>query len=178
MATEKTTGRIAVSLLNETFPIQLSGDSIAYGRVWNEILAYAHPAQAPVLECDAPVFQSVPVTMHLNNLQPMSRFLTLGRDTISTMTSALNDRSATASFLPVENGWRSLHDSLDTELYVQDYSPLRYAARMQHFIQSTQKLTPTTGPKDNAGLTRRLPGWVWFTWLMIVLTALWIEPKL
>ena len=178
VATEKTTGKIAVSLLNETFPMQLSGDSIAYGRVWNEILAYARPAQAPVLECDAPVFQSVPVTMHLNNLQPMPRFLTLGRDTISTMTSALNDRSATASFLPVENGWRSLHDSLDTELYVQDYSPLRYAARMQHFIQSTQKLTPTTGPKDNAGPTRRLPGWVWFTWLMIVLTALWIEPKL
>lgn len=178
VATEKTTGKIAVSLLNETFPMQLSGDSIAYGKVWNEILAYARPAQAPVLECDAPVFQNVPATMHLNNLQPMPRFLTLGRDTIPTIISALNDRSATASFLPVENGWLPFHDSLDTELYVQDYSPLRYAARMQHFIQSTQKLTPTTGPKDDAVPTRKLPGWAWFIWLMIVLTALWIEPKL
>lgn len=178
VATEKTAGKIAVSLLNETFPLQLSGDSIAYGKIWNEILAYARPAQSSVIEWDAPVFENVPVTMHLNNFQPLPRFLRLGQDTISTVISALNDRSAAATFLPVQSGWVPLHDSLNTELYVQDYSPLRYASRMQHFIQSTQKTDLTTSPEDNAVATGKLPGWAWFAWLMLCLAALWIEPKL
>lgn len=178
VAIEKTIGKIAVSLLNETFPMQLSGDSIAYGKVWNEILAYARPAQAPVVEWDAPVFQNVPVTVHLNNFQPIPRFLTVGEDTVVTITSALNDRSAAATFLPVRSGWQSLHDSLNTEVYVQDYSPLRYASLMQQFIQSTQELNAATGIKGSGVSTRKLPGWAWFTWLMLCLAALWIEPKL
>ena len=178
VVTEKTTGKIAVSLLNETFPMQLSGDSIAYGKVWNEILAYARPAQGPVIEWRAPVFENVPVTMHLNNFQPVPRFLTVGEDTISTIVSALNDRSAAATFLPEKNGWLALHDSLQTELYVQAYSPLRYVSRMQHFIQSTEEPNATTGLKDDALSTRKFPGWAWFTWLMLCLAALWIEPKL
>jgi hypothetical protein len=178
VATEKTTGKIAVSLLNETFPLQLSGDSIAYGKVWNEILAYARPVQASVIECDAPVFKNVPVAMHLNNFKPVPRFLRLGQDTIATVFSALNERSATATFLSEQNGWLALHDSLQTELYVQDYSSLRYASRMQHFIQSTQKINVTTGPKDDVVASEKLPGWAWFTWLMLCLAALWIEPKL
>ncbi|MGX5853521.1 hypothetical protein ACWKW6_07745 [Dyadobacter jiangsuensis] len=178
VVSEKTTGKIVVSLLNETFPMQLSGDSIAYGKVWNEILAYARPAQVPVIEWDAPVFRNVPVTVHLNSFQPVPRLLTVGKDTVSTIVSALNDRSAAATFLPEKNGWLGLHDSLQTELYVQDYSPLRYASRMQHFILSTQELDATTGLKDDAVSTRRLPGWAWFTWLMLCLAALWIEPKL
>lgn len=178
VAIENTTGKIAVSLLNETFPMQLSGDSIAYGKVWNEILAYARPAQAPVIEWDAPVFQNVPVTVHLNNFQPIPRFLTVGEDTVVTITSALNDRSAAATFLPVRSGWQSLHDSLNTEVYVQDYSPLRYASLMQQFIQSTQELNAATGIKGSGVSTRKLPGWAWFTWLMLCLAALWIEPKL
>lgn len=178
VVTENTTGKIAVSLLNETFPMQLSGDSIGYGKVWNEILAYTRPAQASVTGWSAPVFENVPVTMHLNNFQPVPRFLVLGRDTISTTTSALNDRSASASFLPGQQGWLVLQDSLQTELYVQDYSPLRYASRMQYFIQSTQQLNATDGTKADAPATRKLPGWAWFTWLMLCLAALWIEPKL
>ncbi|WP_342083805.1 hypothetical protein [Dyadobacter sp. OTU695] len=178
VATETTTGKIAVSLLNETFPMQLAGDSMAYGRVWNEILAYVRPAQASVIEWDAPVFRNVPVKIYLNNFQAVSRFLTLGQDTISTTISALNDRSATATFLPVQNGWVPLHDSLNTELYVQDYPSLRYAWRMQHFIQSTQQVNAGTRLTDNAVSTRKLPGWAWFSWLMLCLAALWIEPKL
>lgn len=178
VATERTTGKIAVSLLNETFPMQLSGDSVAYGKVWNEILAYTRPAQASVMEWDAPVFKNVPVTVHLNNFQPIPSSLTLGQDTISTVISALNDRSAAATFLPVDNGWLTLHDSLQTELYVQDYSSLRYASRMQHFIQSTQKINTIADAKDDMPSRRKLPGWAWFAWLMLCFAAIWIEPKL
>ncbi|MGG7661882.1 hypothetical protein [Dyadobacter sp. BHUBP1] len=178
VAIEKTTGKIAVSLLNETFPMQLSGDSIAYGKIWNEILAYVRPVVAPVIEWDAPVFQNVPVMMHLNNFQPVPQFLTVGKDTVSTITSAMNDRSAAARFLPDKAGWSPVHDSLQTELYVQDYSPLRYASRMQHFIRSTQELNTATDIKGNEISTRKLPGWAWFTWLILCLAALWIEPKL
>ncbi|MBO9611644.1 MAG: hypothetical protein J7619_03055 [Dyadobacter sp.] len=178
VATEEMTGKVAVSLLNETFPMQLSGDSIAYGKIWNEILAYVRPPQGGLIECGAPVFQNVPAEMHLNNFLPVRQFLTIGQDTVSTTTSALNDRSAVAHFLPVRSGWQSLHDSAGTELYVQNYSALRYASRMQHFIQSTQKNTPNPNPKGEAVPTKKLPGWAWFSWLMLCLAAVWIEPKL
>jgi hypothetical protein len=178
VVTEKTTGKIAVSLLNETFPMQLSGDSVSYGKLWNEILAYARPARASVIGWDAPVFESVPVTMHLNNFQTTPRSLTWGQDTIFTTTSALNSRSASATFIPHKSGWLALNDSLQTELYVQDYSPLRYAARMRHFIQSTQELNAGAGIKDETQPTRKFPDWVWFTWLMLCLAAVWVEPKL
>lgn len=178
VVTEKATGKVAVSLLNETFPMQLSGDSVAYGRVWNEILAYARPALAPVIEWDAPVFQNVPVGIHLNNFQPVPRYLVVGQDTVWTVNSALNDRSAATTFFSDKNGWLPLQDSSQTALYVQDYSPLRYASRMQQFIQSTQNTTRIVSPKEHAVATRKLPGWVWFAWLMVVFAALWIEPKL
>ncbi len=173
---EKTSGKIAVSLLNETFPMQLAGDSVAYGRVWDEILAYVRPAQVPVLAWDAPVFENVPLDIHMNTLQPVPRFLTLGQDTVSTVVSALNGRSATATLLPHKNGWLALHDSLQTELYVQDYSALRYASRMQHFIHYPKETNASTGERDLPA--RKLPGWAWFTWLVLCLAALWIEPKL
>lgn len=177
VAIEKVTGKIAVSLLNETFPMQLSGDSITYGKVWNEILAYMRPAQAPVTEWDAPVFQNAPAMLHLNNFQPLPQFVTIASDTIFTAVSALNDRSANATFLPGQNGWLPLHDSLDTEMYVQDYSSLQYASCMQYFIRSTQKINATNTTRELIS-TRKLPGWAWFVWLMLCLTALWIEPKL
>jgi len=178
VVTEKTTGKIAVSLLNETFPMQLSGDSLAYGKIWNEILAYTRPAQASGIAWDAPVFENVPVTMHLNNFQSVPRYLMLGHDTISTSISPFNDRSAAATFLPAESGWLPLHDSLNAALYVQDNSPLRYASRMQHFIQSTQNIPPAAHPDTDPIATRKIPSWAWFVWLMLCLTALWTEPKL
>lgn len=175
--TEKTTGKIAVSLLNETFAMQFSGDSAAYGKVWSEILAYVRPAKGAVIWCDAPVFKDVPAALQLNNYQPVPRFLTIGRDTVFTNISALNNLSATATYLPVQSGWLALNDPPGTEFYVQDYSPLRYASQMQHFIHSAQKLGMKNTAED-AQTSRKLPGWLWYAWLMVCLAVLWVEPKL
>ncbi|MGV3602247.1 MAG: hypothetical protein ACO1N1_13630 [Dyadobacter fermentans] len=174
---EKTTGTIAASLLNETFPLQLSGDSIAYGKVWSEILAYVRPAPASVLEWDAPAFKNVPVTIHLNNFQPMPRFVRIGADTVFTTTSALNNRSAAATFQPTESGWLSLHDSLGTELFVTSHSPLRSAALMQQFIHSIQPKNGETVASNERSVAK-LPGWGWLAWLVLVLALVWIEPKI
>ncbi|MCF0073909.1 hypothetical protein LZD49_25740 [Dyadobacter sp. CY261] len=177
LAVENINGKVAVSLLNETFPMQLSGDSIAYASVWNEIFAWTRPARGLTLSADAPVFKNVPAVMHLNNFQQIPRWLEIRSDTAFTKTSVLNAHSAEVTFLPVRDGWQSLNDSLGTELYVQDYSPLKYAAQMQHFVRSAEETGVKTLSGNRADVTRKLPGWVWFAWLMVCLTALWIEPK-
>ncbi|WP_353718505.1 hypothetical protein [Dyadobacter sp. 676] len=178
VAVGKTTGKVAASLLNETFPLQLSGDSITYGKVWNEILAYVRPAPVNAVRWDAPVFKNVPVTIHLNNFGIVPPFLAVGRDTVFTMVSALNDRSASASLLPVQEGWVALGDSLSAEMYVQDYSPLRYASRLRHFMRSSPENTLKKSENAVTGASRKLPGWVWFGALVLCLAAVWIEPKL
>ena len=43
VAVEKTTGKVAVSFLNETFPTLLNGDSISYGNIWTSVIAAIHP---------------------------------------------------------------------------------------------------------------------------------------
>jgi hypothetical protein len=175
---EKTTGKIGVSLLNETFPMQLSGDSVAYGKVWSEILAWVRPAEGPEISWEAPVFRNVPLTLHWNGSRSAPGLLEVGRDTVFTNISPLNEHSATAALLPAQAGWHALHDSLGTELYVQDYSPLRYAAQMQRFIYSTSKNAVAAAGQADTYAGRKLPGWVWFFWLMICFAAVWIEPKL
>ncbi|GGN04804.1 hypothetical protein GCM10010967_44790 [Dyadobacter beijingensis] len=178
VAAEKTTGKVVVSLLNETFPMQLSGDSVAYAKVWDEIMAWTRPAQGPVMSADAPAFKSIPTKLYLNNFQAIPRRLIIGSDTVFTKMSSLNGHSANATFLPATTGWQPLHDSLHTEIYVQDYSLLRHAAGMQHFVQTAGEATFNTTFEKPQHATRKLPDWVWFTLLMLCLTALWIEPKL
>lgn len=173
---EKTTGKIAVSLLNETFPLQLSGHSVTYGKVWNEILAWARPASGPVVAWDAPVFENLPVTLQWNNFKDFPTTLRIGDDTIATAVSALNDRSATVHFVPRASGWLPVHDLLHAEVYVEGKSSLMPLAQMQGFIRSSNRSRANAA--TGQARPQRLPSWGWFVGLMVCLTALWIEPKL
>nr|WP_295923303.1 hypothetical protein [uncultured Dyadobacter sp.] len=175
---EKTTGKIAVSLLNETFPLQLSGDSIAYGKVWNEILAWTRPASGPVIAWDAPVFKDLPVALHWNNFNGLPASVQIGSDTIGMTVSALNDRSATAYFRPRASGWLPVRDSLHTEVFAEDKSSVMQAAQMQDFVRSSNRSNNANSADGQKTRSQRMPSWGWFALLMVCLTALWIEPKL
>jgi hypothetical protein len=44
VAIQKTATKIGLSLISETFPLKLSGDSAAYERIWTSILTQLQPA--------------------------------------------------------------------------------------------------------------------------------------
>lgn len=174
---ERTSGKVTVSLLNETFPMQLSGDSLGYAKVWHETLAWARPTSAPVVAWDAPVWSDVPVRLQGNNVKSWDSRVQIGRDTVFTEQSPLNAQSVSAIFLPRESGWLSLHDSLGTALFVEDNTMLSEAARMRHFIQ-TSRYAETSRASTRVPARRKVPSWGWFVCVMVLMSALWIERKL
>jgi hypothetical protein len=184
VAIEKTTGKIGVSLLNETFPLQLAGDSLHYQNIWNTVLAFVRPSGKSNLEIQAPVIRGVSTALEMNGLPARPKFTRIGKDTAFLNYSAMNVQSAEAVFSPQESGWVTLPGYDDTEIYVENNFSLQYAFTMRALIRSSDfyhhKLSETSGNQKNPinGVPKKLPDWAWFAWVVICLAAVWIESKL
>ncbi|MCE7063804.1 hypothetical protein [Dyadobacter sp. CY326] len=186
-AVQKTTGNVGISLLNETFPLQLSGDSLAYQKIWNAVLAPIRPLLKSNIDLTAPIFRGLGSEVALNNFPEPVKMLRIGADTIFPVSSALNPRSGNAIFKPIESGWIAFNDSLETELFVEDQAVNagRYnAALVRDFVRSynvyrAKMDSNAVGsvPKTN-GVKRKLSEWMWFGLIMCCLLSVWIESKL
>ncbi|TDE18149.1 hypothetical protein [Dyadobacter psychrotolerans] len=182
---EKTRGNIGVSLLNETFPLMLTGDSVAYQKVWNAILAIVHPPTKSNIDLTAPIYQNLKTTINLNNFPKKPKLLQVEDDTVFLNGSALNVQSATGSFSPVQSGWLTLSDSLGTEMFVQNAGETFNLTKMQDFLRTyntykTRLTEAMIGPdrKIEEGIKRQFSSWMWFGIVMVCLAAVWVEGKL
>ena len=184
VAVEKTTGKVAISLLNETFPILLNGDSLAYSNVWTSVIAAIHPAYQSNVEVSAPVYKGYKSDLKFNYLADNPASVMLGSDTVHLDYSAINKQTANALYLPSDSSWQSLGDS---EIFITDslHFPDYYKSmRMDDFIKSrlqlqtelnnTLKLSNNTAPHVNES---RISDWIWFLMFVVCFTALWLEPK-
>jgi hypothetical protein len=184
VAIEKTTGKIGVSLLNETFPVQLAGDSTHYQHIWNTILAFTRPAEKDRIDIDAPILLDIPNTLRVNGLPANTKYVRIGNDTTFLNYSALNSQFATGRFTPNESGWLALHDFPDIEINVSKTSSSLSIAAMRQFVQSNEryhsKLAETTvGSTESInGVSKKLPDWFWFGLILFCFAAVWIEGKL
>ncbi|MEO6285866.1 MAG: hypothetical protein ABIN80_28855 [Dyadobacter sp.] len=184
VAIEKTTGKIAVSLLNETFPLQLAGDSTRYQHIWNTILAFTRPAEKDRINIEAPVLLGIPTLLKIDGLAEHPKMVKIGNDTTFLGYSALNSQSATGRLTPTESGWIELRDYPGIEIHVQKTSPSLSIATMHHFVQSNEryhsKLAETTARNTESiyGISQKLPDWFWFGLILICFAAVWIEGKI
>lgn len=187
VAAQKIRGKVGVSLLNETFPLQLSGDSAAYQKVWDAVLAAVLPVPANNVEVEAPLFKGIDTEVGLDGFSIMPRFIKMGQDTIFAANSPLNEKAAKARFKPTESGWISSEDSLNIEMYVEEPARTRElykTASMIDFIRSyhllqdrSRKLSIVSGQKTK-GIRKTLPDWMWFSVLLMCFAAVWVERKL
>jgi hypothetical protein len=184
VAIEKTSGKVALSLLNQTFPLQLAGDSIRYQNIWNTILAFVRPSGKPGLTIQAPVMLGVRVQLKTNGLSDQMKRVTLGKDTVFLDYSAVNTRSATGNFLPQAPGWIAWNEEPGTEIYTEEHSPLHQIFATHDFIRASDfyqnKLTQAQGTQSKIinGIHKKLPDWAWFALIITFLAAVWIEGKL
>lgn len=171
-------GKVGVSLLNETFPLKLSGDSVAYAKVWNTILAQLQPSVGTTLAADAPLFKELPGTLTLNTAEKVPTKWTIGDDTITLQTSPLNEHSASVAYLFGKSGWLPVGDS--AEVFVADStSKLFLAHRMNHYILAQRAAQFSAAKSDTKPQWQeRVNDWVWLALFVLSCTALWIEPKL
>ena len=178
VAVQQTAGRVGVSLLNETFPLSLSGDSIAYNQVWYAIIARLQPTQKDNVFVDAPIFSSLPNQIYVNNSAVNNPSFRVGTDTVRLTPSPLNQQSASGTLLTKQTGWQPMQDSI--EVYSENTARGNPAAARQ--VVSQFMLAHSTYRLTKAALARRaeetVPAWAWLTLFLVCLTALWIEPKI
>ncbi|MCF2495034.1 hypothetical protein [Dyadobacter chenhuakuii] len=187
IAVERIRGRVGVSLLNETFPLQLAGDSAAYQKVWDAILAPVVPATTNNIQVQAPLFEGVDTEVTLNGFSNLSNFIKIGSDSVFLSTSPINEGSAKAFFKPTEIGWISSRDSLKMEMFVENQATagdLYNTARLTNFIKIynslQKKLRNETGISSQHAneVKQKLPDWMWFALIIVCFLAVWVERKL
>lgn len=178
MAVWNGAGKVGVSLLNETFPLKLSGDSVAYSNVWNAILAQVQPPANYIITADTPLFKGLAGRLSTNRYPEPSRQLLIGQDTVILQPSPLNDYLAGVDYRFGQSGWVSVGDS--AEVFVEDStSALLPTRRMNDYILAQRAARYSAiGPKIEPQRRRKVDDWVWLSLFVVSCAALWIEPKL
>ncbi|RIV18795.1 hypothetical protein DYU11_27630 [Fibrisoma montanum] len=178
VAVQQGVGRIGLSLISETYPLKLSGDSVAYDRIWTAILAPLQPPGLNNVTVDAPVVAGLPTDLQVNNVPARPAALSVGRDTATLAYSAINNLSAETRYRFSRPGWHTIQDSVD----VYAYDPQRIATVAGNRLLSQYVRAQTTylaGREVAEAVTdNSVPNWVWLVLLLSCLTALWLEPKL
>ncbi|MDZ7933605.1 MAG: hypothetical protein U5M51_01230 [Emticicia sp.] len=170
IAIQKKTGKVGINLLNETFPLMLSGDSLTYARIWQSTFQALNPSFDNNIEILAPIFQDVKKEIFLNSSNLPSK-LSIEDDTIKTTQSAINSVSSKALYTFRKTGWQPFQDSL--EVYVEEnQSALSRANLLKPYLKSD---TISAGLEQK--LEVNLPEWAWFLIILLILVGLWGEAK-
>lgn len=185
VAIEKGVGKVAVSLLNETFPTMLNGDSLLYGNIWTSVLAAIHPTYKTNIEVVAPVYKKIQTVLRLNNLTENLKSLAIGKDTVFLNYSTINSRTADARLIPKEPSWMPFAE--DSEILVNDslnFNSVYQRKQVEGFVNARADLQSNlsdsaklSDPKSQPLDESRMPDWIWFLAIMVCFTAVWLEPK-
>ena len=170
-------GRIGVSLLSETFPLALSGDSVAYNRIWSAVLARLSPSDKSTIQVNAPTYKGLQQEVSANTPGRSLPFLTIGQDTVRLTQSPINERSATGLGLFGQAGWQLVQDSL--AVYVRARNPADPIANRQiisRFVLAHAR-ERSVGNQPAQTRTAKIPNWLWLGLFIACFTVLWMEPK-
>jgi len=177
VAVQKVGGRVGISLLNETFPLKLSGDTLTYHKIWSSILQLLKSPTENNIDAIAPLWKDTKSVFVLNNFEQPIRELTLANDTTPLKQSALNSLTSTTNYRFRKTGWQPFQDSL--EVYVEDKpSAASKVRQIQEIIKAHEAQTAIQEADSPQAFTESLPDWAWSVLLLACFTALWIEPKL
>jgi hypothetical protein len=170
IAIQKKTGKVGISLLNETFPLMLSGDSLTYARIWQSAFQALNPSIDNNIEVSAPIFQDVKKEIVLNS-SILQKKLNFENDTIKTTPSAINPATSRTTYTFRKTGWQPFQDSL--EVYVEaNQSTLAKANLIKPYLKAD-----AISVSSEQKLQVFLPEWAWFLIILLILTGLWVEAK-
>ncbi|MCX6215114.1 hypothetical protein [Spirosoma sp.] len=177
-STRGSAGRIGVSLLSETYPLSLSGDSIGYNRVWTAVLARLSSSDKPTIQVNSPVYSGLQQEVLVNNTTGSSQKLFIGQDTVVLIPSPVNERSAVGLSLFRHTGWQPAQDSLALFVNARNRSdPIADRQMVSRFMLAHAQATLSSLQPSRTTIAR-VPDWVWLILFLGCFTALWIEPKL
>lgn len=170
-------GRVGVSVLSETFPLKLSGDSTAYDRVWYSLLAPLRPPPAPGIALEAPIFRRLRQPVEIDGIAMTPKTLLVGTDTVGLSPSPLNGQVASGLATFDESGWQPVQDSLAVYVEADGFSAIRQRRLVGAYV-AAHSANQVAGRSEPRRQTARVPDWGWLLAFVLCLTGLWLEPKL
>ena len=178
IAMQKKVGVIGLSLLNETFPLKLSGDSLNYNKIWASVFQQLNPPAQDNVDIQSPIFTDTQTAVIVNNPSTIADMLTIAGDTSRLSQSPVNPLSFSATYIFRKSGWQQLQDSL--AVFVEgNITQLQQSKQIQEALLAHQTFNEVQGSTTSMQtLTTTLPNWAWYLLILLGLAVLWIEPKL
>jgi len=166
--------KIGVSLLKASFPLAQSGDSVGYDKIWDQILGELQPESKANWKVSAPAFESQIFPIEFNGEDSIP-FLDFGSAQYAWSQSLINPNSKQIAWLANESGWRQINPEL--EFYVDQSTDFPVVFGQQEradFLRSKVWLSASPRISDTK---KSMPFWAYGLIFMVLLTALWLEPK-
>lgn len=166
------TGKVMLSLLWDTYPIQFAGDSIRYHELWSELTNEMLPAADINWQIAAPLIQDIQEKLAVNTRTELPQILAQNEDSIYFQASTVNPFNYSSEFNFTYNGWQAFAHSLEVYVYSAADLP-SFAGRMQmiNFLKDHQ------GNTIDTQISKKLPKVIWLAILLSLGALLWIEPK-
>lgn len=167
--------KIGVSVLNQSFPIHLAGDSLKYKEIWDEVFAAMYPKEQSSISIIQPVIQGLDADVMLSRKDHLEDFITMDKDTVFLQQSLLNPFIKTGSFSSTTSGWVTLADSLEFYSYApMEWTDLSQAKMKADFFEVRSRQTGIAQPEVQHS---KIPGWVWYVLILLSMSLVWVEPK-
>lgn len=167
--------KVGVSILKETYPIKLSGDSLRYRAIWEEILGSMRPESTKAVEIMAPSFVGLPHDVSIYQETYEADFVVFGTDTIYLQQSLVNPFGKSGGLVTSASGWIKMADSLEVYVYAPDEWPSLHAAKLR-----SDFLTGRSGNSilpEEQFVKKQISDWVWYGLFLGLFALLWLEPK-
>lgn len=167
--------KIGISLLNQTFPYYLSGDTLTYAQIWDEILSLVNPDEVENWSHHAPVFTNQIAEIKYNGINIEAQSTIINRDTVFFEQDLINPLTKRANFISLDSGWVSVADSMEVYVYgSKDLQSIRSKMSLANFFRDWEgDQADLKSGEEKSGI----PGWVFLTLFLTMLGLLWLEPR-
>jgi hypothetical protein len=167
--------RVGVSLISETYPLLLSGDSVTYRHIWGSVLQFLQPIQKNNIEIKAPILQNQFTTLKFNNFEKAPEIFKTKSDTIYTKISPINGNTNIGKYVFRKPNWQTINDSL--EVFVNEITTAD-----QYFVQTKNILNSyityqNMEPSKRHNESEILPDWLRLLISLALFIVVWIEAK-
>ncbi len=174
MAVQKKQGKVGVSLLQETFGLMLSGDSLRYAKIWYNTLQALLAKPVAEAQVKAPLLPQTNIQIAFAPSNSKQTFI--NTDTIYTLPNPLQQAQQIGWFVPDTTGWQRWQDTLG--LYIEaPTSPLLKTAYLSNFLANSQATAMQKKGTDST-LFQALADEYWYLLIVLIMTLLWLETKL
>ncbi len=164
---QKNGATVAVSLMNETFPVRLRGDTLMYNEIWGGVLSALETSDTTKVRVPAPVFRDMPASVTLHTARNL---LPIEDDTLFLKASPVNPLKKTGKFIFPRAGWHSLPGV--GEVWVED-APVIPGIQWENWL----KANGIYSKGEVFPFDREISATLWFWLFLLFLTALWAETK-